>query len=120
MPDLTCKDFKTGEFYIPSLEPNVEQYIVYRELGSQTEWKNKANNGNAIYENISWIDECSYNLTFDTTRMKLNETQQIINNAGGIVVENKSINGNCMLYVARMTVKDNKDIIQEGTICKKK
>lgn len=117
--DLTCADFKTGEFYIPSNKNNVENWIVIRETGTQTEWSNEIGKGNPNYEILEWIDDCTYHLTYDETKMELNEQKKWINENNGIVVEKVRINGNCMDYTATMITNDGEKIQQNGTICAK-
>lgn len=142
--DLTCKDFKTGEFYIPAEneteskysvtkkdglktyseefiekhEP-VSKYVVIRKETTQIEWDNGIDVGDPLYEKIEWIDDCSYRLTYDETTSELSEDQKLINQYNGIVVEKISIEGNCMEYKATMTLEDGYKVVQKGTICKK-
>jgi hypothetical protein len=138
--DLVCDDFKTGEFYIPQTslsedytiisndsvkkhkskkDSKIHQYIVVRNKSDQIEWKNGIGNGNPTYEKIEWIDNCSYRLTYDETKMNLNKNQKWVNLNNGIIVSIIKIENSCMHYDATMTTNDDRTISQQGLICKK-
>ncbi|WP_299386330.1 hypothetical protein [uncultured Lacinutrix sp.] len=138
--NLTCDDFKTGEFYIPQTsvsksytivsndsirkidkerDKQVQQYIVIRDIKTQTEWKNGINNGNPTYEKIEWIDKCSYRLTYDESKMELDEYENWVNSNKGIIVSKINIENKCMFYDATMTTNEGQTISQKGQICKK-
>lgn len=117
--DLTCADFKTGEFYIPSEKNDVKKWIVVRESVTQTEWINGIGSGNPEYEILEWIDDCTYRLTYDENKMELDEQKNWINANNGIVVEKVRINGKCMENKATMTTNDGEKIEQNGKICAK-
>jgi len=137
--NLTCADFKTGQFYIPETkemakytvtendsiseftdkrDSSIEKYIVIREKNTQTEWKNGIGNGKAEYEKIEWIDECTYRLTYDSQKSELNEDKKWVNKNGGIVVTKTKIENKCLFYVATLTTNEGQKISQEGIICK--
>jgi len=136
---LTCEDFKTGKFYIPLNEVNmdyrieendsitnlkyekdslVEKYIVVRKEKSQIEWKNGIGNGDPEHEIIEWIDDCTYRLKYDASKSELDEAKKWVNENNGIVVTKSKIEGNCMFYIATMTTKDGQVISHEGVLCK--
>ena len=136
--ELTCADFRTGRFYIPTnvelekftvvspdsiseiniaIDDSISRYIVVREENTQTEWENGIGNGDPIYDIIEWIDSCTYRLSFDPSRTEMTGDKQWVNDNNGIVVSKTKIEGNCMYYTATMTV--NEDIItQNGILCK--
>ncbi len=137
--ELTCADFKIGQFYIPVTEEmtqytvvsndsiseftpekdsTIKKYIVVREKNTQIEWKNGIGNGSPEYEIIEWIDDCTYRLTYDSTRSELDEGKRWINENNGIVVSKTRIENNCLYYTATMTTKDGQKISQNGIICK--
>ncbi|UOB16823.1 hypothetical protein [Abyssalbus ytuae] len=137
--ELTCSDFKIGQFYIPEIketakytiisndsisefipkkDPAIKKYIVIREEKTQVEWKNGIGNGSPEHEIIEWIDDCTYRLTFDSSISELDEEKKWINDNNGIVVSKIKIEGNCMYYTATMTTKIGQKISQNGIICK--
>lgn len=137
--DLTCEDFKSGKFYIPitnelkkystksggketthsfSLKPNINNIVVIRSNNSQIEYPNGINGGSPIYEIIEWINDCTYRLTFDAEKMKLDPKKKWVNENKGIIVSNLGIKGKCMNYTAVMTTNQGKEILQKGMICK--
>ena len=137
--DLTCKDFKTGTFYIPEtedftkyiirfgdstslyqreLDSTVKKYIVIRDTYKQVEWKNGVGEGVPEYENIEWIDDCTYRLTYDAEKADSDFSKLLINKNNGIVVSKVNIEGNCMRFEAVMTTLEGQVISQNGIICK--
>lgn len=136
---LTCSDFKTGTFYIPTTEElerfsitskdsineysiireeKIERYLVIRKEKTQTEWKEGINNGIPGYETIEWIDDCTYRLKYDSEKTELSPEKKWINDNNGIVISKIRIFGNCMEYEATMTTNDGRKITQKGTLCK--
>ena len=137
--ELSCKDFKVGKFYIPITEDkkkykfesndfnaeitekrdlSIKKYIVIREKGTQIEWVDGIGNGNPRYEIIEWIDDCTYRLTYDSTKSELDKEKQWINDNNGIIVSKTKIENNCLYYTATMTTNDGQKISQDGIICK--
>lgn len=137
--ELTCKDFKIGQFYIPETEEKakytiiandsiseisperdktIKKYIVLRKKNTQIEWKNGIGNGKPIYEIIEWIDDCTYRLTYDATKSELDESEKWINDNNGIVISKTKIENKCLFYAATMTTVDKQKITQNGIICK--
>jgi len=136
--ELTCSDFKIGTFYIPTSDEmkkykitsndsisemtaerdlNVNRYVVIREKNSQTEWKNGIGNGNPTYEILEWIDDCTYRLTYDSSKGEMDEMTKWVNENNGIVVSKIKIEGKCLFYDATMTTNEGQKISQEGVIC---
>ncbi len=137
--ELTCADFKIGQFYIPETkelakytvvendsisefayipDSSIKKYIVIREKNVQIEWKNGIGNGNPEYEIIEWIDDCTYRLTYDASKFELSEDKKWINNNNGIVVSKRKIEKKCLFYTATMTTNEGEKISQDGIICK--
>ena len=135
---LTCSDFKIGTFYIPETEGmnkykiesndsiseisperdlTVKKYIVIREKNTQTEWKNGIGNGKPDYEILEWIDDCTYRLTYDSSKAELDEDKKWINENSGIVVSKTKIENKCLYYTATMTTNEGQKISQDGIIC---
>lgn len=98
--ELTCSNFKIGTFYIPTIDEmkkykitsndgiiemtserdlNVNRYVVIREKNSQTEWKNGIGNGTSTYEILEWIDDCTYRLTYDSSKGEMDEMTKWVN-----------------------------------------
>jgi hypothetical protein len=98
---MSCLDFKTGTFYIEFLGHTVK---VIREADSQTEFfpdsKEFENSGlrEKTYEKIEWIDECSYRIKYDETKMELTDSEKALNSENGILIEMKSVEDKCMAY----------------------
>ena len=137
---LTCSDFKIGTFYIPETEEmskytieandsiaeisperdlTIKKYIVVREKNTQIEWKNGIGNGKPDYEILEWIDDCTYRLTYDSSKTELDEDKKWINENNGIVVSKTKIENKCLFYTATMTTNEGQKISQDGIICKK-
>jgi len=138
--ELTCADFHTGEFYIPTTEElnkftiikndsikdfklqmdsTVTKTVIIREKETQTEWANGIGNGQPAYEKIEWIDDCTYRLTYDESKMDLDEMEKFTNENNGIVVSKREIEGKCLFYTATMTTNGGEKLSQSGVICKK-
>ncbi|MCB4800284.1 hypothetical protein [Neotamlana laminarinivorans] len=138
--ELTCKDFKIGQFYIPTteelkdftiikndsiqnfeiqLDSTITKTVIERKKDTQTEWINGIGNGQPAYEKIEWIDDCTYRLTYDESKMELDETEKWVNENDGIVVSKRKIEENCLFYTATMTSNNGEKFSQSGVICKK-
>ncbi|TYP71561.1 hypothetical protein [Aquimarina intermedia] len=136
--ELTCADFRTGTFYIPTSDEmkkytitsndsiskistprdiTINKYIVIREENSQIEWIKGVDIGNPEYEILEWIDDCTYRLTYDESKGALSEEKKWINENNGIVITKSRIDGKCMFYDAIMTTNDGRKISQKGIIC---
>lgn len=136
--ELDCADFKVGTFYIPNSDEmkkytitskdsiseltierdlSINRYVIVREEDKQTEWKNGINNETPVYDVIDWIDDCTYRLTYDSSKMELDEGKRWVNANNGIVVSKVKIENNCMFYLATMTTNEGEKITQDGIIC---
>ncbi|TJY34009.1 hypothetical protein [Pontimicrobium aquaticum] len=123
--ELTCKSFKNGTFIIPADETLPFSIRVVRSGNYQSEiilnpevidaenpeLRKKA------FEIIKWIDDCSYRLIYDETKMVLDEHQKFVNDNGGLLVEMIKIKGSCFYYISSLTL-DGEIISVEGKICK--
>lgn len=98
-------------------DPDINHYIVIWEKDTQTEWENGIGNGEPTYEIIEWIDECTYRLTFDSSKGKMDKMTRWVNENNGIVVSKIKIEGKCMFYDATITTNIGQKISQEGIIC---
>jgi hypothetical protein len=138
--ELTCSDFHLGEFYIPTteelknfkiimndsiqnfelqLDSTVSKTVIERKKNTQTEWVNEIGNGQPAYEILEWIDDCSYRLTYDDSKMDLDDMEKWINENNGIIVSKRTIENNCLFYTATMTTNSGEKLSQSGVICKK-
>tara|TARA_R110001606_G_scaffold328242_2_gene475363 strand:- start:992 stop:1408 length:417 start_codon:yes stop_codon:yes gene_type:complete len=116
--DLTCTDFKEGTFYIPADTVVNKRYTLIRKGNAQVEYANGVEGGDPKYILLEWIDDCSYRAKYDTSKMQLNERQKFNDSNNGIVIEKVNIKGNCMEYMATMSLPDGEEIKQGGKICK--
>ena len=137
--ELTCADFKIGQFYIPETkemakytivendsisemlperDSSIQKYIVIREKNTQIEWTNGIGNGKPEYEILEWIDDCTYRLTYDASKSELDAEKKWINENNGIVVTKRKIENKCLFYTATMTTNEGDTIAQDGIICK--
>ncbi|MFI1770288.1 hypothetical protein [Thalassobellus citreus] len=136
--ELSCSDFKNGKFYIPWTQKYAQisivsndtifdikpirdtiftKQIVIRENHSQSKWENNIETGQPTYEIIEWIDDCTYRLTYDSSKMDLNGNQKWINDNNGIIVAKTKIEGKCLFYTSTMTLEDGDKISRNGIIC---
>ena len=123
--DLTCADLLEGEFTVVVKKPVPIAYKITRKIDSQIERVTdipkeyiNSNIPKIVYTNVNWINECSYNLSYDETKLKLTDTQKEINNTGGILVEIERIKGRCFYYKSTMVYLKN-ELVINGEICKK-
>lgn len=116
---LSCADFKKGTFTIKS--PKSDQVVtIVRDSISQIETVTVKNKVLEAFEIIQWIDECSYRLKYDSSKMELDDTQKLVNAFNGIVVTHLSFTEKCSIYEAVLTRPDGAEIKQSLEICKKK
>ncbi|WGF93915.1 hypothetical protein [Aequorivita marisscotiae] len=108
--DLTCSDFKNGTFYVDPDEYIPVGYKIIREGTSQIEIVQDPENklgedfNKTSYEIIEWIDDCTYRLKYDETKMKLSDYQQFLNDNNGILTELIKIDGKCMYIKSTLNV----------------
>ncbi|GHC66740.1 hypothetical protein GCM10008083_34270 [Ulvibacter litoralis] len=115
--DLKCSDFKVGTFYIPSDEELDVSFLIKRNGNTQVEYLNHNEDNDGYYETLEWIDDCTYRMKYDESKMILNDIQKDRNSRNGILIEKVKIEGNCMIYKATGDV--NGEMMEMfGKICK--
>ncbi|WP_109098296.1 hypothetical protein [Aquimarina sp. AU58] len=114
---LKCEDFMNGEFYVPIEKDITKSFKIKRNGNSQIEIVEHDGVEKKSYIIIEWIDECSYRLKYDKTKMKFTESEKFINSHNGVFVEKIEIVGNCFLYKSTMII-DGKKERKDGKICK--
>ena len=92
--ELTCADFKEGEFLIPADSLNPESYKISRKNGKQIELDQ---NGDEIKIDIKYKDDCNYTLTYQESQ-NLDELAKYINKSGGIHIKVLEIKGDTLTY----------------------
>ena len=121
--ELTCLDFKTGTFYIYAsetapinvkidrgLDTQIEYLLNYTEIKTQ-ELKEKT------FEKIQWIDDCTFRVIYDDSKMELDEFGKFVNSNNGLINKLISIEGKCAIYESSL-VHDGKMEKFNMTICK--
>lgn len=120
---LTCEDFKSGTFTMTTTDSiNAYDSIEYEFIRTgNSQIENYELNGEKIkiYAIIKWIDECSYIVTFDDSKMELDEFQQAINDNIGVVVKMINIKNNCYYYRSVLIIDGDEPMIIKGKICKR-
>ncbi len=114
---LECKDFMDGEFYIPKGEGISRSFKISRNGNNQIEVVEVNGKEDISYGTIEWIDECTYRLKYDESKMDLSETHKFINAHNGVLVEKIEIIGDCFVYKSTMII-DGKEVRIDGKICK--
>jgi hypothetical protein len=116
---LTCANFKNGTFIVPKMSENIPEHKLVRNGNSQEEIIQVNGQTIKIYGNITWINECSYKLTYDLTKMKPSKEIQFINDNGGIITELIKIEDNCFYYKSFLLVNGKEFKRIDGKYCKK-
>ncbi len=121
--DMTCNDYKNGKFIaVTDTEPPIE-FEITRNGAEQIE---VLKDPNGIYPEefktdqfgkIEWIDECSYKLKYDGSKMELSEFQIAANENGGSLNEIYKIEENCFYYKSTMKINGKLETMS-GKICK--
>jgi len=121
--DYSCKDFKEGAFFIAAGEVIPENVVIHRTGNTQIETAYTFENNvqkksdNETVGKIQWIDDCTYKLVYDESKMTLSSTQKLINEGGGIVVELVKIEGYCFYFKSTSTINGEEYLI-EDKMCK--
>ncbi len=106
---LICDDFKEGEFIV--------EYTLFNASFELERKDNidisKSKNGDVIYGNIEWVNECDYIIKYDSIKMNLNEQMKKLNERGGLLVEFVKIEDSCMYSKMKFFDED-----KEGQIIK--
>jgi len=123
--DLTCEDFNEGTFIGTTPQfPDVEWKII-RAQNHQTETPTKVPQKyidmgmpmDTVYGKFEVIENCTYRFFYDEAKMKLDESQTVINQSGGVEVKVKNIDGKCFFYQSK-SILNGKEFVIEGKICK--
>ncbi len=120
--ELDCSDFKNGTFYVEADQYIPLGYKIIRQGDTQIEIVHDPENqldesfNKTAYENIIWIDDCTYRLKYDETKMELSEFQQFINDNNGILTELIKIEGKCFYYKSTLDVNGETQRI-DGKMC---
>jgi len=124
--EADCHDFRTGSFYIP---PSDELPISYRVIRTTTEQIEtiigspkglvKEINQKPQYGILQWIDACSYLISFDASKGTLSETQLMINENNGVLIELLHREEDCFTFKSTF-VKGDQNISFLGKQCKEK
>ena len=69
------------------------------------------------YGIITWIDDCTYRLTYDESKAELTDTQKLINSLGGVLTEMTKIEENCFYYKSTLKYEGGEQITI-GKLCK--
>lgn len=123
--DIKCTDLKDGIFTIKVSEPFEMKFKVIRNGNEQKEilievpekLKDSGLLNYTIYGVVKWIDDCSYRLVYDESKMELDETQKMINSVGGVLTEFVKVEENCFHYKSLVKYSE-KDQVINGIICK--
>ena len=121
--ELTCEDFKNGTFYVPADKETLLTYKIIRNENKQIEIVEDPENtlgadfNKKSYEIIEWIDDCTYRVRYDETKMELSEYQKFVNDNNGILTEMVKIEGKCFFFKATLNVNGEIQVMN-GKICK--
>ncbi|RTE52250.1 hypothetical protein EHW67_18880 [Arenibacter aquaticus] len=115
--ELTCADFKNGTFIVPKASEDSPEYKLVRDGNSQMEIIEMNGQTITLYGILEWIDECSYKLIYDETKMNLPEEIQFVNDNGGIVSEMLKIEDNCFFYKSVLIVDGKETKRIDGKYC---
>jgi hypothetical protein len=121
--DYTCNDFREGAFFIAAGEIIPENVVIHRTGNTQIETAYTFENNvqkksdDEIVGKIQWIDDCTYKLVYDESKMTLSSTQKLINEGGGIIVELVKIEGHCFYFKSTSTI-NGEEYLFEDKMCK--
>lgn len=121
--ELTCSDFKNGNFYVPAENETILPYKIIRNGNQQTEIVEDPENilgtdfNKTAYEIIEWIDDCTYRLKYDESKMELTEYQKFLNDNNGVLNELIKIEGKCFYFKSTLNVNGETQQMT-GKICK--
>ncbi|WP_190810292.1 hypothetical protein [Flagellimonas sp. S3867] len=102
------------------------EWKIMRKGNSQTEVlikieKQQASDMETVefYAQLDWVDDCSYIVTYDSSRHALTEEQKQVNDSGGMLVVMQGKEGDCIEYVSYMEL-NGEEISSDGILCKDK
>ncbi|WBL23729.1 hypothetical protein [Zunongwangia sp. HRR-M8] len=119
---LKCSDFKNGTFTSPATEEAPLSYKIIRNVNSQIEITEDPNGilptdfQKKQYVIIEWIDECSYRVKYDESKMKMGQFHRLVNDNGGILTEMIKIENGCFFYKSFLTVNGKTERL-DGKMC---
>ncbi len=114
---LSCSDFKNGTFIVPKVSEDLPDYKLIRNGNSQMEIIEMSGQTLNLYGILEWINECSYKLTYDGSKMKLPEELQFINDNGGIICEMIKIENKCFYYKSVLIIDGKEAHRIDGKYC---
>ena len=111
-------------YYAEILEPAPMKWKVTRKGHQQVEEvielpeaaKEISFSTNPRYEIIEWINDCTYRLKYDETKMELSNTQKIINENGGVLTRIVRIEGKRHYYISTLSI-NGEESSMEGKLC---
>ncbi|MEP3228087.1 MAG: hypothetical protein ABJN61_11640 [Flavobacteriaceae bacterium] len=112
--DLTCKDFKNGEFLILPNAYDLNTLRVTRQNGKQIETNES---GNDLLVNIKYVDDCNYFLSYDPETEGFDDVSEMINKAGGLRISMTKIVGDT-LYYKSVFKNDTINYVRNGRMVK--
>lgn len=116
--DLTCADFKNGEFLVQGDELNDDSYIIIQKDGKLIE-KDEDEEGDWTIMDIKYIDDCNYILTYNKISKDFEEVAENINSSGGIKFKVIEIKGNTLTY-STIWKNGSKNVEKTGKMIKLK
>ena len=122
--EMTCADFKNGTFVFPTTELMTYSYTIIREGNTQIEISRDSKDplnkdlNKTSYGIVEWINDCTYRVKYDETKMELDEYGKFINENNGIMTEIIRIEDNCFYFKTTFVIEG---VIQnrEGKLCAK-
>jgi|GEM_PF-5226200 len=135
--ELSCLDFKENGFYVAHLHDLNQYHSEHQDKASlsQNDFAKKAvhimikrdyfttkksvknRNKKPDSEIVSWMDDCSYILTFDEKKTDLSYVQKWVNNNGGIQITLNETSKKCVSFDAEMKTNLSQKIYLEGSVC---
>lgn len=92
-----CANFRTGNYLISkdSLFKNPSKLVKTEHTQYQV-----SSQGDTLFAKVKWLNDCSYRLTFDKSKMTLSPFHINVNNREGFLVEFGIPSGDIMPYVS--------------------
>jgi hypothetical protein len=94
---INCTDFKTGKYLISNDTIFDNSLVLYKTSTTQQQISPQ---GDTLFADVKWLNDCSYTLTFNKNKMHLSPFQINVNTRGGILVEFGIPNGAIMPYTS--------------------
>ncbi len=106
---IGCTDFKTGKYLISNDTIFDSSAALFKTEKTQQQINAK---GDTLFAKVKWLNDCSYILTFDKSKMMLSPFQINVNNRGGILVEFGIPEGNIMPYTSILKGETKTETLQ--------